>query len=85
MRRLPSRPIAITIVDASSPHVQIIVAQFSYESAELVNRKVSQFPARTSFLLQSIPPESAETRSAMAEIQSFLSQHGMCLEIRKAQ
>lgn len=80
-----NRPIAITIVDASSPHVQIIVAQYSYESAELVNRKLSQFPARTSFLLQSIPPESAETRSAMAEIQSFLTQHEMCFEIRKTQ
>jgi hypothetical protein len=80
-----NRPIEITIINAGSLHVQIIVAQYNYESMELVKGKLSQFPARTSFLLQSIPPGSAETRSAVAEIESFLAQHGMHLETRKMQ
>jgi len=80
-----NRPIAITIINSGFPHVQIIVAQYSYESAEMVKHKLSQFPSGTSFLLQSVPPESGETRSAAAEIGSFLTQRGMRLEIRKIQ
>ena len=78
-----NRPITITIINTGSPHLQMIVAQYSYESAEMAKRKLSQFPAGTRFLLQSIPPESIETRSAAAEIQAFLTQHGMHFEIRK--
>jgi hypothetical protein len=80
-----NKPITITIINIGSPHVQIIVAQYSYERVELAKHKLAQFPAGTNFLLQDVPPESAEARSTVAEIESFLTQHGMRLEIRKAQ
>ena len=80
-----NRPIAITIINTLPPNNQFIVAQYNYESLELLKRKLSQFPAQTNFQLQSIPPESAEMRRAVAEIESFLGQNGMRVEIAKAQ
>ena len=80
-----NRPIAITIINTVPPNNQFIVAQYNYESLELLKRKLSQFPAQTNFQLQSIPPESAEMRRAAAEIESFLGQNGMRVEIAKAQ
>lgn len=77
-----ARPVAITVINASSLHVQIIVGQYSYESAELAKRKLAQFPASTVFQLQSVPPESAETRNTSAELPSLLKQRGMRWEVR---
>jgi len=70
---------------AGFPQIQINIAQYHYESAGMAKRKLSQFPARTSFLLQGIPPDSTETRSTVAEIETFLAQRGMQVEIRKTQ
>ena len=77
-----NRPVSITIINSGFPNVQIIIAQYNYESIEPAKRKLAQFPAGTSFLLQNIPPVSAETQRAVTEITSFLTQHGMRLEIR---
>lgn len=78
-------PIAITIIDSGSPSVQINIAQYHYESVEPAKRKLSQFPPGTRFVLQSVPPDNAETGSATAEIQTLLTQRKMRLEIHKAQ
>ncbi|HEY6267303.1 MAG TPA: hypothetical protein VIX11_03325 [Candidatus Acidoferrum sp.] len=78
-----NKPVSITIVNSGFPNVQIMVAQYTYENTEPAQRKLSQFSAGTTFLLQNIPPESPETQSAVVEIKSFLTQHGMHLDIRK--
>jgi hypothetical protein len=78
-----NKPVSITIINSGFPNVQITVAQYNYENTEPAQRKLSQFSAGTTFLLQDIPPESPETQSAVAEIKSFLTQHGMHLDIRK--
>jgi hypothetical protein len=72
-----SRPVSMTIINSGFPSVHIVVAQYSYESTEAAKRKLTQFPAGTSFLLQNISPESPEARRADAEIKSFLGEHGM--------
>jgi hypothetical protein len=79
-----NKPVSITILDSGFPNVQIIIAQYNYESTEPAKRKLAQFRAGTAFLLQNIPPASAETRNAVTEIKSFLAQHGMRLETRRA-
>ena len=78
-----SRPIGITIIDSGYPHVQIIIAQYSYESTEVAKRKLSQFPAGTSFHIQSVTAESKAARDIVEAIQSFLTAHGMRIEARK--
>ena len=78
-----NKPVSITIISSGFPNFQIMVAQYNYENMEPAQRKLSQFPAGTTFLLQNIPPERPETQSAVAEIKSFLAQHGMHLDIRK--
>ena len=77
------RPVSITIFNSGFPNIHIAVAQYNYENTEPAQRKLSQFPAATTFLLQNIPRESPETQSAVAEIKSFLAQHGMYLDLRK--
>ncbi|HEX8766136.1 MAG TPA: hypothetical protein VF740_13300 [Candidatus Acidoferrum sp.] len=44
-----SRPVVITIINSGYPHVQIIIGQYGYEDAQAAKRKMSQFPAGTSF------------------------------------
>lgn len=78
-----NKPVSITIINSGFPNIQIVVAQYNYENTEPAQRKLSQFPAATTFLLQNIPPESPETQSAVAEIKSFIAQHGMHLDLRK--
>jgi len=78
-----SRPIGITIIDSGYPHVQIIIAQYSYESTEVAKRKLSQFPAGTSFQIQSVTTESKAAQDTVEVIQSFLTGHGMRIEARK--
>jgi len=78
-----NKPVSITIVNSGFPNVQIMVAQYNYENTELAQRKLSQFPAGTTFLPQNISPESPETQNALAEIKSFLMEHGMHLDVRK--
>jgi hypothetical protein len=78
-----NKPVSITIINSGFPNIQIVVAQYNYENTEPAQRKLSQFPAGTTFLLQKIPPESPETQSAVAEIKSFIAQHGMHLDLRK--
>lgn len=78
-----SRPIGITVIDSGFPHVQIIVGQYSYERTELAERKLSQFPAGTSFQIQSVTIESKAAHDTVEALQSFLAEHGMRIVPRK--
>lgn len=78
-----SRPVVITIINSGYPHVQIIISQYSYEDAQAAKRKLSQFPAGTTFQLQPVPTDGKEAQDMAAEIQSFLTEHGMRIETRK--
>lgn len=78
-----SRPIGITVIDSGFPNVQIIVGQYSYERTELAERKLSQFPAGTSFQIQSVTIESKAAHDTVEALQSFLAEHGMRIVPRK--
>jgi hypothetical protein len=78
-----NKPVSITILNSGFPNVQIVIAQYNFEKTDLAVHKLSQFPAGTTFMLQNIPPESPETQNALSEIKSFLTQHGVHLEVRK--
>jgi hypothetical protein len=78
-----AKPIAITVNMFSSPHMQILIGQYNYESVGPAKQKLAQFPAGSSFVVEGIPVEGADTRETVAEIQSFLAQHGMRIETRK--
>jgi len=80
-----NRPIPITITNLRFPSVQILIAQYSYESVDPAKRKLSQFPVGSSFLLQSSPSESSEMQNTVAEIESFLTERGMRIETFKPQ
>lgn len=80
-----SWPVAITIIDSGSPHAQIIIGQYSYEDAQAAKRKLSQFSVGTSFQLQPIPTDGKEAQDMAAGIRSFLSEHAMRIETRKAE
>ncbi len=78
-----NRPVSLNIIGSAFPHVQIILAQYSYESVALAESKMAQFPAGTSFQLQSFPPDGTEIQSKVQEIEQFLTQHGMRMDIAK--
>jgi hypothetical protein len=79
------RPTMIRLFDTVVPRIQIAVAQYSYEDLEAAERKLSQFPAGTSFALQHIPTGGGEAQSVVLKLQSFLEQHSMRVSILKAQ
>jgi hypothetical protein len=78
-----AKPIAITVNMFSPPHMQILIRQYNYESVGPAKQKLAQFPAGSGFVVEGIPVEGADTRETVAEIQSFLAQHGMRIETRK--
>ena len=83
MQQARNKPVPMLILNTGSPHLQVTVAQYSYEKIEQLKRKLSQFPVGAHFLLESIPSETTEIRNAAKEIASFCTQRGMRLEIRK--
>jgi hypothetical protein len=80
-----SRPVMITLIDTVAPHVQIAVAQYNYEDLEPAERKMSQFPRGTSFVLQHIPAGGDDAQNVVLKVQSFLEQHAMRVSVLKAQ
>ncbi len=80
-----SRPVMITLMDTVAPHVQISVAQYNYEDLEPAERKMSQFPRGTSFVLQHIPASGDDAQSVLLKLESFLEEHAMRVSILKTQ
>jgi hypothetical protein len=80
-----ARPVPVLVINTMSPNFQVVAAQYSFDSVPPLKRKLSQFTVGTSFTMQCVPPESAETKEVVAEIKTFLAQKGMRVEDCKSE
>jgi hypothetical protein len=72
------QPLTIFLNDGSSSfgfHAR--VAQYEFQSINVLKKKLTQFPSGTKFLLSVSPVESPTNEQALIEIRNFLSSHGM--------
>jgi hypothetical protein len=56
------RPAALAINSAGDPNIQIIIGQFSYETVDVAEREILQYPRGTAFLRQELAPDSSEAK-----------------------
>jgi hypothetical protein len=74
-----------------SPNFQVVAARqpsrttYGFDHDPRLKKKLSQFTAGTSFVLQCLPPQSAETKEVVAKIKTLLGQKGMRVEDCKSE
>jgi hypothetical protein len=60
------------------------VGQFSYETVDVAERKILQYPRGTAFLRQELAPDSSEAKKVAEKLGEFLAANGMKLKLEAA-
>jgi hypothetical protein len=77
-----NRPFVISLDDSSPSGLDLRVAQYEFHSMDALEKKLSQFPPGTKFLLGLAAGSSANGRP-LTELRTFLSSHGMIIAAEK--
>jgi hypothetical protein len=66
-----------------SPSFYARVAQYEFHSIDTLKEKLAQFPTGTKFFVSTPPDDSATNNILLADLRTFLTEHGMSLEEKR--
>jgi hypothetical protein len=72
-------PLVISLGENPPSGLDLRVAQYEFHSLDDLEKKLSQFPTGTRFVLASSPTAPSKQNRSLAEIRNFLSNHGRLL------
>ena len=79
-----NRPLIISVHNDPAPlGLEAQVVQYEFHSVDELESKLMQFPAGTEFLLQSPGDDSTADNRTLAELRTFLINHGMTVTGQK--